>query len=401
MKNILSNKAVIPNATKETLVNQYLKQLSLDIQNLQAQDFGATEEEQILNLALQVLVEGDFQQRWEVTKLLPKLGKKAIAPLLKILEDEEADLETRWFVGRILGEFDDPQITIALTHLLQTTQEEELSRMAAATLANMGVSAIEALSQLLTNPSLRLPIVNALAQIRHSQTILPLLTVIDDPLPEVRATAIEALGSFHDEHLITFLVKALKDPASMVRKQAVIALGMQDQFKDKFDLVSQIKPLLYDMDEEVCQQAVLALGRMGDNQAAQALSILLKSPATPIILKQEAVRVLGWLGTTQALTFLKEGLRWGDPIVCQAIVIALGQQKSPPLTYQATQILIDFLYSGQEASKKAPIKQALAMSLGELQQPAAIQLLQGLAADLDQGVRLHAIAALRKFSPEE
>src|SRR3712207_8445144 len=54
-----------------------------------------TDLEQVLNLALDVLDAGDFQERWEVAKVFPKLGAIAIAPLLEILEDEDADLELR------------------------------------------------------------------------------------------------------------------------------------------------------------------------------------------------------------------------------------------------------------------------------------------------------------------
>ncbi|HAC64905.1 MAG TPA: PBS lyase [Cyanothece sp. UBA12306] len=385
-------------ANQEILVNQYLKCLVWEIQNSQAEAGDDPKLEQILNLALEILLEGDFQQRWEVAKILPKLGNKAIAPLLSILEDQEADLEIRWFVGRILGEFDHPEIILSLVKILQETNEEELSMMAAATLAKIGPSAIEALTTLLKNPSSRMLAVISLAQIRHSQTILPLLTVIDDTLPEIRATVIEALGSFHDEHLITFLLGALKDCSSIVRKEAVIAVGMQSQFQEKFDLVNQIKPLLYDPEREVCQQAIIALGRMEDNEAGKALFTLLKSPATPNMLKKEAIRALSWIETSQSLVYLQEGLRWGNLLVCQEIITALGRQERSELKEKSSQILIDFLDSNQEAPKEPQIRQSVAISLGELQDRASLDLLRSLAKDLDQGVRLHAIAALRKFS---
>ncbi|ACK66479.1 PBS lyase HEAT domain protein repeat-containing protein [Rippkaea orientalis PCC 8801] len=385
-------------AAKETRVNQDLKKLVLKTQDLPGKALGTTETDHILNLALAVLHEGDFQQRWEVAKIWPKLGKKSIAPLLTILADEEADVEIRWFVGRILGEFDDPQVIMALTNLLQVTEEEELSMMAASTLAKIGEGAIESLSKLLLEPSLRMTAVHSLAQIRHSQTILPLLTVIDDPNPQVRATVIEALGSFHDEHLVTFLLKGLKDPTARVRKEAVIALGMQHQFKKKFGLVEYLKPLLYDHDPQVCQQAIIALGRMADNSAAEALFILLKSPATPNMMKKEVIRALSWIETPQALVYLQEGLRWGNLKVCEEIISALGREQRPQLKTQATQILLNFIDSEQEATREPQIKQSVAMALGELRDPISVEVLENLTTDPDQGVRLHAIAALRKFS---
>lgn len=398
MTNNLKMEAARIDAAKETRVNQDLKKLVLKTQDLPGKALGTTETDHILNLALAVLHEGDFQQRWEVAKIWTKLGKKSIAPLLTILADEEADVEIRWFVGRILGEFDDPQVIMALTNLLQVTEEEELSMMAASTLAKIGEGAIESLSKLLLEPSLRMTAVHSLAQIRHSQTILPLLTVIDDPNPQVRATVIEALGSFHDEHLVTFLLKGLKDPTARVRKEAVIALGMQHQFKKKFGLVEYLKPLLYDHDPQVCQQAIIALGRMADNSAAEALFILLKSPATPNMMKKEVIRALSWIETPQALVYLQEGLRWGNLKVCEEIISALGREQRPQLKTQATQILLNFIDSEQEATREPQIKQSVAMALGELRDPISVEVLENLTTDPDQGVRLHAIAALRKFS---
>ncbi|MGK7878378.1 MAG: HEAT repeat domain-containing protein [Xenococcaceae cyanobacterium] len=380
-----------------SLVNQCLQQLPLGKNGDKLLPLEEIEIEQALKLALQVLKESDFQQRWEVAKIFPKLGKRAIAPLMEILEDEEADLETRWFVGRILSQFEDPAIVISLVKLLGQTEDEELSVMASQALANIGTSAIEALSSLLTQEGSRLLAVQSLAHIRRPEIIDPLLRVVDDPLLEVRSTAIEALGSFHDSRIPPVLVRALKDPAAVVRKEAAIALGLRADRRSQLDLVNQLKPLLYDLNQEVCQQAAIALGRMGTDDAAEALFWVLKSPATPVWLKLEIVRALSWIKTVQGLEYLQEGLRWGDPKVCQEIVTVLGHGVLPDLRAKATQILIDFLNSGQGAAGKVEIKQALAMSLGELGQTQAINPLLELAADSEQAVRLHAIAALKKF----
>jgi HEAT repeat protein len=88
-----------------------------------------TDLEQVLNLALDVLYAGDFQERWEVAKVFPKLGAIAIAPLIEILEDEEADLELRWFAARILGGFNDPTVITTLVELLKTSEDEDLAAM--------------------------------------------------------------------------------------------------------------------------------------------------------------------------------------------------------------------------------------------------------------------------------
>ncbi|MEC4892200.1 MAG: HEAT repeat domain-containing protein [Oscillatoria sp. PMC 1051.18] len=362
-----------------------------------------------IELAIQVLHQGDFQQRWDIAKLLPKLGEGVVAPLLTILEDEQEDSEVRWFAGRTLGEYDDPAVVISLVKLLQNPDtDEELAAMAAQALGNLGTSAIEELSKLLlpklaidaplVEEQTRLLAVQALAQIRRSEAIEPLLQVVSDRHPEIRTAAIEALSSFHDRRITSILIKALQDPAKAVRKEAAIGLSFRTADLAEFDLVNQIKPLLNDLSIEVCRQAAIALGRFGTDEAADALFRVLKSAATPLVLKIDLVRALAWAETTASLEYLQEGLRWSAPEVCRQIITLLGRVKSPTLKAKATQILIEFLYSGQNATFEATIKQAIATSLGQLGEAQAIEALEKLAGDPERVVKLHAIAALKKLS---
>lgn len=352
---------------------------------------------QSLKLALQALRESDFQDKWEIAKIIAKLGNEVIPPLIEILENEETDLETRWFVVRILSQFDDPSVILTLVKLLRQTEDEELSMMVSQALANIGDSAIETLNNLLAQKEFRLLAVQSLAQIRKPKIIEPLLKIVDDPLPEIRATAIEALGSFHDAKILPILLKGLQDPASLVRKEAVIALGLRVDQQSPLDLVNQIKPLLYDLNPQVCQQAAIALGRMGNDNAADALYSLLKSSATHPWLQLEVVRALSWTKTSISLDYLQAGLSWSNLEVCLEIVTVLGRQVLPQLKIKATEILINFLHSEQETANQPQIKQTLAMSLGELGETQAITSLLELGGDKERTVRLHALAALKKF----
>jgi HEAT repeat protein len=373
-----------------TLVTQCLHQLPWNDREPLTQNAA-------LKLALQVLREGDFQQRWDVVNIFSKMGTKAIAPLLEILQDKSAQSQLRWFVGRILSEFNQPEVIFAFVKLLRETEEEDLAVMAAQSLANIGTSAIGVLQQLLLTEDTRLLAVQALAQIRRSDTIETLLQVVNDPEAEIRATAIEALGSFHDLQIVPVLLQGLKDTSAPVRKEAIIALSMLKDRYLPFDLVQEIKPLLYDPNQQVCQQAALALGRVGTKEAAGALFPILKSPATSMWFKIDIVRALSWNETVEALEYLGEGLRWGDPEICQEIVTVLGRKIAPHLKVRATQILLEFLQSGQQAARVIEVQQVLAMALGELREITAIETLEQLAEGENQSVRLHAQAALRKL----
>ena len=375
------------------LVNQQLQEL-LDKKDTVEEN----ELEQAVAIAIQIMTAGDFQTRWDVAKIFPKIGEKAILPLLQILEDEEAELEIRWFALRILAEFNDPYLVVSLVKLLSQTQEEELAIASAQALAKIGQPAIRGLIELLKDEKSRLLAVKSLAQIRRSEIIEPLLSVVDDSIAEVRVTAVEALSSFHQKRLIPVFIKALQDTSAEVRKEAIIALKILAEYKEEFDLVNHLQRLLYDINSEVRQQAILALGDMKDEAAIKALFDILNCHNTPLFLKQEAVRALNWSGTYSALNYLENSLYSNEIKLCEEIITVLGRQESTEVKSYATKVLIDFLKSDREIAHQLQFKQAIATSLGELGELTALIHLEKLASDDNSRVKLHAKAAIKKLT---
>lgn len=139
----------------------------------------ASKLEQAQTIALHILQFGDFQERWDIAKLFPKFGTVAIAPLLKLLQDEDTETELRWFVVRILSEFSHPSVLPALVGLLKTTTSADLREMAATALAESGEKALPALTELLADVSTRQLALHALSQIRSDRVVPALLQVID------------------------------------------------------------------------------------------------------------------------------------------------------------------------------------------------------------------------------
>ncbi|MEG3957869.1 HEAT repeat domain-containing protein [Microcoleus sp. herbarium2] len=360
--------------------------------------------EQAVSLAIDALEWGDFQDRWEIAKVLPNLGNGAIAPLISILEDEDADTEQRWFAARILGKFDRPEVIQALVELVKNS-DEELSQIAAETLGNFGPRAIESLATLLQQEDSRQFATAALAQIRRTETIAPLLSVVGDSQVAVRAHAIEALSSFRDSRIPPVLVAALKDPATAVRKEAVRALGVRAYLDAELDLVNLLKPLLSDIRLEVCKLAAIAIGRVKTDAAAAALFELLRSPITPVELQIETVRALSWSETAAALEYLQQTLiADSDNInypVCQEIVTVLGRVEKPELKAKAAEIMLNLLKTGHPAVESVEIKQSLALGLGQLGDMRAVNVLIQMLADADTSVRLHCMAALKQLAAAE
>lgn len=384
-------------------------------------DFSQQEPEALLNNILTQLEQGDFQQRWEVSKILPSLGTPVLEPLLNILQDETADIEMRWFVARTLGNFKSEIIIEPLINLLKNSKSEpteaeiSLQEITIITLSNLGNSAIAPLIQLLEKPDSKLLATQALAQIRHSETIPPLLTVVNDPNSKIRAIAIEALGSFHDTRVIPILLEALNDPVANVRKQAVIGLGVRLDLLENINLVEKLKPLLWDIRPEVCQQTQLALARLKTDEAAAALFEQVQSPSVPLSLKIDGVRSLGWIETAKSLDYLQKIILTFDPqfnlklnqITIEEITLiketvqSIGRIETGELQEQATQILINLININHPAISDPKIKQLIALELGKLGLIESINPLINLLVDPNPSVRFHCISALKQIEPEQ
>ncbi|MBF2083769.1 HEAT repeat domain-containing protein [Thermoleptolyngbya sp. C42_A2020_037] len=376
-----------------------------------------TELETLSQWAIAVLYEGDFQDRWDVAKLFPRLEALAaetsesvkqllLDPLLALLQDEDEDPDTRWFVARILGEFRQPAVLSALVHLLQTAPTEDLQQIAVAALAGFGKAAIAPLVQLLQVPHTRLLAVKTLAQIQNPGVVQPLMQLLRDPDPQVRAAALSAVGNARDRHVPDLLITALGDSSAAVRQVAVTELGFRTDLLLDYDLVSLIHPLLLDASAGVAQQAAIALGRLGTNPAAAALYRVAHLPHTTHPQQMALVQALGWMGTPAALHYLHRlALQWSEEPasarLLHATIQAMGRVEAPELRWQAARHLVELLHGSLPAVQTAAVKQAIALQLGKLGDLDALDALVHLATDPDLGVKLHAIAALKQLHPNQ
>lgn len=355
------------------------------------------EKQQALTLGLAILLESDFNQRWELAKYFRKIGVEAIAPLVSVAEDENHLSEIRWFACRLLGEFDQQEVILSLVRIVENTEEEDVAQAASQALANIGSNSIQVLTDLLKKDSSRLKGVQALAKISQSSVVEPLLSVVGDHDPEVRALALEALGSFHQPQITKALIQALKDPSAKIRKEAVISLARSSDLPVE-DLVWAIKPLLYDFNVEVSIQAGLALGRLGTKEAAAALYDVIISSATPTALQVRLLKSFVLSENIESLLYLEKILKKSETPIAIEIITVLGRVEEPHLKIKATEILLEFFTNQSPTLKNIEIKQSLANSLGQLGQFRAMGVLARLGEDLEPRVKLHAQAALKKLS---
>lgn len=351
--------------------------------------------ETVLPIALKILEQGDFQARWDMAKVLVKLGDRVIDPLITVLENEEKASEHRWFAARILGEFDQPPVILALVNCLQMTKDEDLRAIAAKALGNIGQSAIDALNTLLCNPETRLLAVVAFAQIPRPEVIEALSSVVNDPDAIIRTRAIAALANFSDPRIIVVLRSALKDLAASVRREAVIALGFRAENLDKSELLNDLNPLLQDFNLEICQQAAIAISKINSEEGNRILVQVLQAPQTPIPLQLSLIQSLARSENPRNLTYLGEALTLISLGGTLEIIRVLGRIET--LKNESAEILLTFFNSEHFLLQHTQIRQAIAYSLGQLKILKTLTVLETLANDPESVVKLHAIAALRNF----
>lgn len=360
----------------------------------------AIEREQALALALDTLLWGDFQDRWEVAKVFPSLGQSALSALIELLLDDALAFEVRWFAARILGAFQDPETVEPLLHCLQTAADPDVSHGAALALASLGEIAIAPLATALQDPTTCPIAIQALTRIRHPGIIEPLLTMMDHADAAIRTQVIEALSNFQATSLIPVLITATQDIHANVRKEAITGLGLWATVqRDRVDLFEHIYPSLMDLKLEVCQQAAIALGRLGTPTAAEALFTVLQRETTPEPLKRDLIRALGQIESHQTLTYFQTVLPILElPHQVEAIRV-LGQLSEGEFQQAAAQILLDFHGQLPRQFQSPPLLQELTQSWAHLQNSAAIPALEQLANSEVKTVQLHAIAALKHLQP--
>jgi len=359
---------------------------------------------------LSELEQGDFQSRWETAKQIPNFGESAIASLIDLLHKTPTDLELQWFVARILGQFDHADAVIALVHLLQSTDDDDIAEIAAQMLAQIGPQAVDALAPLLQDPQSRTLVVPALAQMQDAAIVPLLLSVVTDADVTVRITAIETLGRFHDPRIVPALRQGLIDLNAKVRRVAIMSMSYRSQLftEQGQDPVALIAPLLNDLDLQVCQTAALALGRLATDAAAQALQTVASADLVPVPLKLTIVQALGQIGNHQSVQFLQK--LWphttssfqvfddADQMVAEAIIKALTLNRQTAIQVASVQALIHCLH--HQPSPDLTLNKTIASALGQLGDTEAIPDLIRLLGIPDMGVRLHAIAALKQIAPE-
>jgi HEAT repeat protein len=242
------------------------------------------------------LEDEDWAIREEAATMLGTFrDPRAVGPLVSMLRDRDRAVRDA-AIGALLaiGEsavmplgacLSDPELTV-----------QELASSVLATIADARV--LTQLMAALSSPDwiVRMHAAKALGRIRDPEAVGPLVGLLQDKVKAVREEASTALAAIGDAALSSLLA-ALTHGEWLVRLHAVEALGKTRSPEAVLPLLSA---LFNDQDRAVREDAVRALGQIGDARAVEFLMTVMKEPG----LRPLAVEALGQIGDRRAVPVL-------------------------------------------------------------------------------------------------
>ncbi|MDQ1275465.1 MAG: hypothetical protein QG610_1039 [Euryarchaeota archaeon] len=236
------------------------------------------------------------------------------------------------------------------------------------------------------NPRVREAAVEALGRVGDEKTVEVLIEKLEDRDPAFRLHTVRALSRLGDERAVSPLVKRLDDKVLEVRIAAASALGDLESRNTVDPLLKKLEDIrMKDSSVELQKQIIVALGKIGDTKALDAILSILDSPYPDI--RKHAAESLGNLGDERAVFPLVEKLSDIRPEVRNASAYALGKIGDE----QAVEPLLEML-----KEKNPELRITAVYALGNLRAPQAINPLINMLDDNNPWVRKCAAEALGK-----
>ena len=250
------------------------------------------------------LKDEDWAIREEAATALGTLrDSRAVVPLVSVLRDaDRAVREAAIGALTAIGEPSVPALGLCLSDPQLGVQEAASAVLAV--IADERV--LDPLVASLRNRDwiVRMHAAKALGRIKDSSSIEPLIPLLQDKVKAVREEATMALAAIGDA-AIPSLLDALTHVEWLVRLHAIEALG-------KSRSPAAVEPLLSvlfnDQDTAIREDAVRALGLIGDPRALDFLQVVLKERG----LRPLAVEAMGHIGDRRAVPVLIAVLEGGD-----------------------------------------------------------------------------------------
>lgn len=224
--------------------------------------------QQLIDKYIQIILKNDIYTSGPATNALIEIGEEAVDSLLMHISNK--NYLTKMFIVKALGKIGDPKAIEALIHCLHN---EDVQDDAIRALGNFGPEALKQLMKVINDNNndldIRRAAIKVLGEIGDSSILDILIMLLMDTHEDIfiRIAVIDSLGQIGDsivlEDLLLLLMDTNKDED--IRKAAIEALG---QIGDK----RAINPLLiYLNDEKFILYVISSLGEIGHEQAIEPL----------------------------------------------------------------------------------------------------------------------------------
>lgn len=319
-----------------------------------------------------------------------------VAEHIAALRDQ--DWGVREDAAAALGAFADPRSVLPLIYTLKDS-DRAVRTAAMNSLTAIGEPAVVPLGHCLQDPDLNVQESAAciLAEIGDHQVLEPLIAALLNSNWIVRSQAARAVGRIGDPQAIDTLILLLQDKVPAVRDEAVSALHALGE--------RSIPPLLKALQAKewkVRLRAIEALALLKPQAAAEPLLALLDhDPDTAV--RQDAIRALGEIGDSRSVKPLFNAMNQAS-LKTHAIAALgrIGHPQAVPRLMAIVNALVTEQYEGRMAAceddryqEELPPVEAAVKALAQIGDTRAIPtLLEALKSTL---IRVEAAEALTRF----
>ena len=249
----------------------------------------------------------------------------AVAEQIAALKDE--DWAIREEAAMILGRLRDPRAVVPLVSVLRDGDRAVRDAATGALLA-IGEPAVMTLGACLADPVLTVQELasSVLAAIADVRVLGPLIKALKSPDWIVRMHAAKALGLIHDAGAVVSLVPLLQDKVKAVREETSTALAAIGEAA-----LSSLLEALTHTEWLVRLHAVEALGKTRSPDAVDPLLSVLVNDRDRAV-REDAVRALGQIGDVRAIEFLVTAMNTAGlrPLAVEALG-KIGDRSAVPV----------------------------------------------------------------------
>ncbi len=395
-----------------------------EVRNFAAVMLGNLREPAAVGSLIGALQDTDINVRHSAATALGQIGSpEAVPPLIEALKTEPW---LQYPAIHALGEIGDPRAAPALIDLLgdeffRGPVLEALGRLAdrdalpylvphlydpEPALRNMAIRAVVEVEQRAAARGESLdPEVQA--ALRREGLVDHLLTMLADDDPQNRRTAVITLGWLKEPRAERLLINLLSEPGlHEYVTHALVSIGFQDGEAYAYGLahpvdavrqgtlrclawtsppgaIDLVAPLIHDPATEVRAEAVLAIGRLGHEDAAMLLFELLADESE--LIQESARDALARMSPERVVPLLLQALGDPDPSVRIRSAETLGLIRDPA----AAPALI-----GASRDPREEVRSAALKALGEIEAPGVTGVLREALRDEASLVRQQAVLAL-------